>query len=381
MTAAIILWLIFVAGIIIFITVERYKNKGGKSEADFQNSPVQCNLPTVPDKVGNLPVYEQGLYYLRKNNTLAVKYLTEAAESGDEKAIEKLYEVYYYGITGGTPPIVCDREKAIEIILPFAEKGSVFAQKAMGDYYYYRRSDNDTALEWYLKAADGGNREAMYQAAELYFFNENGEERKKWLLKAAEQNYADAEFALAGICECSEPPDYKGAVGWYTRAFEHGESDAAAYIGEIYMRGNGVARDEAAGFQWFKKASDNDSVYGTYLVGKCYFDGTGVPQDKVKAIELYTEAAEYDYDAQFALAMCYIDGDGVKKNVKKGVKLLEQSAEDNDNAQSKLAEIYYAGNIVKQDKQRAYELWKKASEQGNCDAVNCLKIYFYETVD
>lgn len=330
---------------------------------------------------GYIPaVREWGRYNRNKDNAVALKYLTQAAEAGDSEGAEELYKLYYYGSQHGTPAIERDRVKALAVIKPLADKGIAVPQRLVGDYYYYEKDNDNKALEWYLKAAENGDAEAMTQAADIYGFKDKTEEQKKWLLKAAEQNFADAEYALGSLYYSENDPDYIKAMEWYKKASEHGGNTACCHVGNMYLKGEGVEKDEKQAFEWFKKAHEKGSVYGKYLVGKCYFDGTGVKQNKNRGIKLLTEAAKYDSNAQYALGKCFLDGDGVKQDVRKGISILERAAEDNVDAQNKLAEIYYEGKLVKKDTDRAHELWLKAAKNENEDAKELLKIYFHETV-
>ena len=331
---------------------------------------------------GYIPaVREWGSYNRNRNGAVAMQYLTRAAEAGDGKAAEELYKLFCYGSHRGTTVIEADKKRAFTAMMPLAEKGMAVPQRLVGDYYYFEEDNDKKALEWYLKAAEGGDAEAMTQAAEIYFFRDDEDEQLKWLMKAAEQNYADAEFELGSYYYCYDKPDYAKAMEWYKRASEHGGTTASCRVGEMYLKGEGVEKDEKTAFEYFKKAYDGGSVYGEYLLGKCYFDGTGVAQDKDKGIKHITEAAKYDNDAQYALGNLYLDGNGVKKDVKKGISFLEKSAEDNEDAQNKLAEIYYEGKLVKKDENRAHELWLESANSGNDDAKESLKVYFHETVE
>lgn len=335
-------------------------------------------IRTAAEK-GNIPaIREWGLYNKNGDNALAVNLLTRAAEAGDEKAVEGLYKLYYYGSRSGKPEIASDKEKAVEVVKPFAEKGNAVSQRLIGDYCFYEENDMDTAHEWYLKAARGNDAEAMIRAAEIYMFKDDEAAHESWLLKAARQNNSEAESMLGTFYECAEPPEYERAMEWYKKAAEHGESTSACSVGEMYLKGEGVQKDESKAFEWFQKAVDMGSVYGQYLLGKCYMEGTGVAKDIAKGIALYTESAEFGSNAQYALGLCYLEGNGVKKDVNKGISYLEQAAERNDEAQNKLAEIYYAGKLVKKDEERAHELWREAAEDDNEEAIKNLKKYFKE---
>ena len=303
-------------------------------------------------------IREWGKHNSYKNNTVAAELLYRAAGEGDGVATEELYDMYYFGVDHGTPKIKKDRKKAVEIITPFAENGNAVALRLIGKYYNYTEHNEEKALEYYLKAADGGDAQAMYEASEIYYTNDETAKQKELLLKAAEQNFADAEDMLgmmyADPDEFGEgEPNYEQAMYWYKRASEHGDSSATYHVGEMYLNGQGVIKDESQAFNWFKKAKEQGSVYGEYLLGKCYLEGTGVVQDKNKGIELYRSAAKYDSDAQYALGLCYLEGNGVEKNVKKAAYYLNKAATDeydaNEEAQAKLEELYASGLIKKGD--------------------------------
>lgn len=331
---------------------------------------------------GNIPaIREWGYYNKNEDNALAVELLTRAADAGDGKAVEELYDIYRYGTRCGVPEIKRDYKKAFEVIKPYADKGNAVALRLIGDYYYYEENDDKAALDWYLKAAKADDAEAMVRVAEIYSFQDDEESEKDWLLKAARQDNAEAESMLAVHYECEEPPEYEMALDWYKKASEHGDSTATCSVGEYYLEGKGVMKDEEKAFSWFEKAVKEGSVHGQYLCGKCYMEGKGVALDKAKGIACYTEAAEYDSQAKYALGLCYIDGNGVAKDVKKGLDYLEKSAERYSGAQNKLAQIYYEGKITQKDEERAHELWREAAKDGNADAAENLKKYFGETND
>lgn len=339
-------------------------------------------MSAAADKGCAAALREMGLYYKYNKTNLALDYLNRAIAAGDGKAAAELIEIYRYGLENLNCETLVEKnvDKAIECALPLALNGVIAAQKALADIHYYEKDDEDGALEWYLKAAESGDAEAMYQAGELYGFKDEDEKSKEMFLKAAEQGYADAECAL-GNYYCDLEEDLKQALEWYKRADGHGNRFATCRLGEMYLNGEGVLQDASTAVGYFEKAKNEGSLFGEYLLGKCYFDGTGVEQNYDKAIELYTEAAKYDSDAQYALGTCYLNGEGVKKNVGKAITYLTKASEYNDEAAYKLGEIYYHGEDAKKDEEKARKLWRKAAEDDNKDAIESLKIYFGERVE
>lgn len=331
-----------------------YVDKDG-SKTNYSRWEALMNAAAEKDYIP--AVREWGIYKTYDDNALAEQLLTRAAEAGDSAAIQELYDMYYLGISRGTPKINEDVEKAAEIITPFAEKGNAVALRLLGKYYQHDKDDDKKALELYLKAAEGGDAEAMYDAANIYYMDDEYDELKRLLLKAAEQNYAEAENMLGNLYEDPDElgegvSDYTQAMYWYKRASEHGDRIATCNVGEMYLNGKGVVKDEYEAFRWFKKAMDEGSVNGTFLCGKCYMNGTGVEQDKENGIKLYTKAARYGCDAQYALGLCYLEGDGVEKNVEKAAYYIKKAATcdyiEHEEARAKLEELYASG-VIKRD--------------------------------
>ena len=70
----------------------------------------------------------------------------------------------------------------------------------------------------------------------------NFSEAVKWFRKAADQNYAAAQYNLGIMYLKGEgvSPDSSTAVKWYRQAAEQGVSAAQYAMGAMYARGEGV---------------------------------------------------------------------------------------------------------------------------------------------
>ena len=119
-------------------------------------------------------------------------------------------------------------EKAAEWFRKAAEKGNADAMFCLGHCYadgYGVEKDNNEAVKWFRKAAEKGNTEAMLQLGECYFFGrgveKNREEVEKWFRKADNGNdnalyrfYREtAELQIRGIADALQ--QYKFDVGTY----------------------------------------------------------------------------------------------------------------------------------------------------------------------
>lgn len=77
----------------------------------------------------------------------------------------------------------------------------------------------------------------------------------KWIRKAADQGFADAQFGLGVMYleGLGVPQDYTEAAKWYRKAADQGYADAQLNLGSMYDKGKGVLQDYTEGAKWFCK--------------------------------------------------------------------------------------------------------------------------------
>ena len=176
----------------------------------------------------------------------------------------------------------------------------------------------------YKKLAENGNAEAQCELGNCYETGkgiaEDDAEALKWYRKAADQNYARAQWWLGfsyqyGAIRNVLPKDATEAVKWYLKAAEQNYAPAQYYLGECYELGQGVPKDDAEAVKWYLKAAGQNSEGAQSRLGYCYSYGKGVAEDDVEAVKWYLKAANQgDNTAQFSLGYCYSYGKGVAKN-------------------------------------------------------------------
>lgn len=110
-------------------------------------------------------------------------------------------------------------------------------------------------------------------------------EALKWYLKAAEQNYTLAQFALGEMYSRGTgiPQDHTEAAKWYRKAAENGETRAQVSLGSIYVQGLGVPRDNAEAAKWYRKAAEQNNPVAQTMLGSMYAAGLGVIKDPIQA--------------------------------------------------------------------------------------------------
>jgi uncharacterized protein len=79
------------------------------------------------------------------------------------------------------------------------------------------------------------------------------------------------------------PQDEAQGVKWVRKAADQDFTDAQFALGLLYDQGQGVTQDYAAAVNWYRKAADQGNAEGEALLGGMYYLGHGVPQDYVAA--------------------------------------------------------------------------------------------------
>src|SRR6202035_3547144 len=82
---------------------------------------------------------------------------------------------------------------------------------------------------------------------------------QSWYLKAAQQDWPDAQYRLGVMYEkgIGTGKDVAKAVQLYRSAAEHGYAEAQNLMGILYSTGsNGVTEDDKQALDWFQKAAD-----------------------------------------------------------------------------------------------------------------------------
>jgi len=128
----------------------------------------------------------------------------------------------------------------------------------------------------------------------------------------------------------------KEAVKWFTKASGQDDLLAYHYLARIYEKGgDGVSQDYRESAKWYLKIAEqrhfsehkNVKIFAQQKAGFFYADGTGVKQDYKQAVKWLTGASEQgDLKAQARLGMLYKDGLGVSPNPAAAQKWLQLSA-------------------------------------------------------
>ena len=256
---------------------------------------------------------------VEKNEELALKYLTSAADDNYKEALFLMGVLNMNGMAVENP----SPEKALEYFNIVLEKGEYDS----------------------ITAAAHRNIGLMYQSG-------NG-----------------------------VPQDYDKAIAHLEEAADHGDTDALLKAALAHDEGGWATPDFPKAVSYYQKLHDTGNLIGTTCLGHMYEKGLGVEQDCPKAVALYTQAADQgDTRGMISLAIALQEGIGVDKDEKKAFELLQKASDAGDsNGTMLLGYTYLNGQGVEKDIKHAVELWEQGAAQGNEKAQDLVrKVYLDE---
>lgn len=142
-------------------------------------------------------------------------------------------------------------------------------------------------------------------------------------------------------------------------------------LGGMYLRGEGVARDEAEAVRLYLLAAEAGSARAMFNLGLMFDRGQGVSIDKAEALRWYRNGADAgNAGAIYNLGVKYAKGEGVAKNETEGARwLLKAAMKGNADAMYSVGAMYAEGKGVAKDQAEAVRWFRKAADQGQTDAM------------
>lgn len=120
-------------------------------------------------------------------------------------------------------------------------------------------------------------------------------------------------------------------------------------IGQMYLRGEHVARDPGKANEWFRKAAEQGYALAQAHLGMSYLKGRGIEKDTQQALVWLTKAADQgNAKAQLELGLAYRDGTGVARDPERALMWLTLSAGSGSPVSMILARSLAAGMHPKQ---------------------------------
>jgi TPR repeat protein len=159
------------------------------------------------------------------------------------------------------------------------------------------------------------------------------------------------------------PPnqDFVEAANLFRQAADRGNVRAQRSLGELYLHGRGVEKNEAEAAKWLKKAADKGDAQAQSGLGSLFFSGLGVKKDEKEALKWYKKAAEQgEMTSQVSLGLFYM-----KSDMKAALLWFRKAAEQGSAlAQFTLGSIYEGRRGVPANRAEAAGWYTKALQQG-----------------
>ena len=112
---------------------------------------------------------------------------------------------------------------------------------------------------------------------------------------------------------------------------EAGDAQAQWSLGVMYIRGEGVAKNDQEGVRWTRLAAEQSLARGQRNLGILYSTGTGVAENDQEAVKWYRLAAEQgDATAQSMLGLIYANGTGLAENTQRAYVWFSVAAAQGD---------------------------------------------------
>lgn len=257
-----------------------------------------------------------------------------------------------------------DNKKAMEYYRKAAERGHAVAQlfMAMGSMQF---SDDHTpdALQWLIKAAEQGERQALYNLAISYHRGDfdgkpDIELSLELFRKSAEKLYGPACARMACIYANGNDgvtAEKSIAKFWALEAYNYGDQQDGAIFGQLLEDGDLLVDQQINWRKIYQEAGEAGEPFAWHVLGNAFYSEE---RDVDKAAVYWQKALDMGCNsAKYNLAL-YKQRIGEKAEA---FKLFEESAkwgcEDSNHA---LAELYYLGDGVDKDIKKAYEYNEKA---------------------
>jgi TPR repeat protein len=164
------------------------------------------------------------------------------------------------------------------------------------DHGYGVEPDPLLAEEWYERAIEAGDVEAMVRLAELVASdrvpNADPARARDLLESAAVLGSPDANHRLGEIFWRGDGVERHpiNAIGYLEAAAEQGDAAAMTLIAQILLSGYGVTRDETGAVEWYFRAYQAGDADAGYALALAYADGVGVPPDRTKVAGFMLDA-------------------------------------------------------------------------------------------
>lgn len=258
-----------------------------------------------------------------------------------------------------------DYATAMGILVPLATEGNAEAQYQLGVIYgrgnAAAKEDDVAAAKWYRMAAEQGHEGAQARTALMYAYAcgvaRDDAEAAKWFKRSADNGAEGSMFHLGRMYLAGRgvPKDVAEATRLWKRSSELGYARAQYFYALISQPGDGVKKAEAAEIaidKWLDGYVNNDfakslavvkplaakgDAWAQAFLGSMYEKGEGTARDEAEGVKWNLLAAEQGFSlSQSEMASRYAKGQGVAQSNVQALMYASLAAAQNDENAKKL---------------------------------------------
>ncbi len=285
--------------------------------------------------IRNLGTLYQNGYGVEQDLERAIDLFVKAANLGSGAAMYNLAITYEKGMG-----VQRDERKAFEWYLKSAKAGYAFSYAKTGTSYMEGNGidiDLEKAAFWLYKDYKN-NPESLYklELAKIYFYNKDltdiSNVSRPFVFDELLPSLSALELAVIAGDLRFKKDNIKDAAILYEMAANKGDASSMTALGGLYgtHRKIGIIRDDKRAEYWFEKAIEHGDIQAIAHLGGMYLfeeDSLGAKNklfNPEKGFELLKEAHEKGVVWNIgSLAYAYEEGIGTKKNKKMSIDLLK----------------------------------------------------------
>lgn len=304
----------------------------------------------------------------------AVLWLDKAVQQNHAQAATLLARIYLSDVPDGPGR---DAAKAADLLTRAATRGDAPAQYLLGLLYQAGEGveqDNELAFNWLLAAAEQQHAMAQFALSALLFEQGEQEDGLGWLRAAAGEGVTEAQVQLAVLLDDPESgaTNRTEALDWFRRAAESGHALAQRRLGTRFLQGDGVRADPQEALRWLTSAAQAGDPGAMSNLGYAFARGEGVAQDLEVAARWYAMGAEYGLGrAMVALARQLETGAGVPEDFETALTWYTRALETTDAglARVELGRLAVAGRLDGRAAPQRAVPWVLAAAKAGNDAA------------
>ncbi|MBI2787025.1 MAG: SEL1-like repeat protein [Legionella longbeachae] len=258
-----------------------------------------------------------------------------------------------------------NNQLAVRYFTQAAQKGYLPAIQLIAKYTLLHEKDPQQALEWFKKAADAGDVDAQMYTAAAYMYGvgvkKNVDTANRFYINAAKNGNSIAQFTLAeNFINSRNSSNQKLGLIWLNKSITNGNPQALTKLGELYLEGRLVNKDETKGMDLLNQAASKGFAPAMVALGKLALD----QNQKEQAIEWFKKASNYQNDeAYLDLAHVYLQQKSEIYDPKTAFMWTLKAAQDGlPQGKRELAEMYQKGIGVDVDPALAKQWLNQANQ-------------------